>query len=89
MKNKRGEIGFAVVTFIFFFLIGMVVVNLIKPDVTLARNSANLDCGNTSISDGNKLTCLAVDLTIPYFIVLICAVGLSIITEKIFTGGNS
>ena len=88
--NKKGEIGFAVVTFIFFFLIGMVVVNLIKPDVTLARSASDgLDCGNASISDGNKLTCLAVDLTIPYFIVLVCSVGLSLITEKIFTGGNS
>lgn len=87
--NKRGELGFAIVTFIFFFLIGMVTVNLIKPDVTLSRNSANLDCSNASISDGNKLTCLAVDLAIPYFIVLICSVGLSIITEKVFVGGNS
>ena len=87
--KKKGEIGFAVVTFIFFFLIGMVVVNLIKPDVSLARNAANLDCGNASISDGNKLTCLAVDLTIPYFIVIVCSAGLSIITDKIFGGGNS
>lgn len=87
--NKKGEIGFAVVTFIFFFLIGMVVVNLIKPEVTTARNAANLDCANASISDGNKLTCLAVDLTIPYFIVLICSVGLSLITDKVFKGGNS
>jgi hypothetical protein len=86
--NKKAEIGFAVVTFIFFFLIGMVVVNLIKPEVTNARSPSSLDCGNSTISDGNKLTCLAVDLTIPYFIVLVCSVGGALLTEKLFGGGT-
>lgn len=89
IKSKRGELGFAIVSFIVFFLIGMVVVNLIKPSITDARSPNNLDCGNSSISDGNKLTCLAVDSVVPYFIILVCSAGLSIITDKIFTGGSS
>lgn len=86
--NKKGAIGFAIITFIFFFLMGMVIVNLIKPDVTLARNSNNLDCSNASISDGNKLTCLTVDLVIPYFFVIVCSAGLSIVLDRV-TGGSS
>jgi hypothetical protein len=88
MKNKRGEFGFAIVTFIVFFLIGMAVVNLIKPDVSYSRSAASLDCANPTISDGNKLTCLAVDLAVPLFIVLILSIGFSILTEKLFGGGN-
>ena len=71
--NKRGQMGIAIIIAIMIFLSGMVVINILKPDITLARNVATgLDCSNASaISDGTKLTCLAVDLTIPYFIIII------------------
>lgn len=88
--NKKGSLFFSIITAIFIFMVGMVVVNLIKPDVTLARSATNLDCTNsTGISDGTKLTCLAVDLVIPYFMILVIAVSVGLIVEKLSFGGNS
>lgn len=68
--NKKGQtIGIGIIIGIFIFIIGFSVLNVLKPEVTTARDSDNLNCGNASaISDGNKLTCLVVDLTIPLII---------------------
>ena len=88
-NDKKGALFFSIITAIFIFMVGMVVINLIKPDVTLARNSDNLYCSNaTNISDGTKLTCLAVDLVIPYFILTIVAVSIGVIMENLNFGGS-
>ena len=69
MNNKGQIAGLAIIVTIFVFLIGFGTLNLIKPEVTTARGSSGLDCDNpTNITDGTKLTCLAVDLTIPIII---------------------
>lgn len=77
MKGKRGQsLGIAIILAIMIFLMGIPVINILKPEVATAVGANGLDCANTSISDGNRLTCLAVDLTIPYFIwIVISAVG--------------
>ena len=65
--------------------------NIIKPDIDLARGGVNassvsgtgLDCSNVSaISDGTKLTCLAVDWAVPYYIMLIFAAAGGFITRN-------
>lgn len=90
MNKKGGSLFFSIITAVFIFMIGMVVINLIKPDVTLARDANNLDCTNaTGISDGTKLTCLAVDLVVPYFILIILSVSIGLIMENLSFGGKS
>lgn len=70
--NKKGQsLGLSIVIAIFIFLIGIPIVNVLKPEVDVARGVNGLDCTNTSISDGMRLTCLAVDLVIPYFMLLV------------------
>jgi hypothetical protein len=74
--NKKAEItnlsvGIAVVVAIFLFMVGIMNVNFIKDEVSRTRNVENLNCADSSISDGAKLACLAVDLVIPYFIIII------------------
>ena len=87
--NKKGQssgipaLSIAFMVAVFIFLIGMTVVNLIKPMVTLARSVDNLDCSSDTISDGNKLACLIVDLTIPYFMVIILASAGGLITYRL------
>ena len=80
--DKRGQsLGIAIIVAITLFMVGLVSINFLMPEVTTARNSDNLDCSNSTannltskgISDSTKLTCLAVDLAIPYFILLIIA----------------
>lgn len=84
MKNKKGAgIGVAFMVAIMFFIIGLTVINYITPEVTRARGSAVLDCSNVAgISDGNKLLCLAVDLVVPYFILIILSTAGGYITAK-------
>lgn len=82
-KKAQTRIGIAVISAIFIFIVFIPIINLIIPDVTIVRNSANLNCSNpSSISDGTKLTCLAIDLVIPIFIALIIGASGGLIISK-------
>jgi len=81
--NKRGQsILFGIVFGIILFIIGMIFLNFITPLITTARNSDNLDCADTTISDGNKLTCLIVDLTIIQYSIAILATAGGVATAR-------
>ena len=82
--NKRGSMGVMIIVTIMFFIIGMAMVNFLGPEVTNARAATTgLDCANSAgISDGNKMTCLAVDLVVPYFIILMVSAAGGFITAK-------
>ena len=82
MKNKRGNMLASVMIAIMLFMIGMIVVNFIKPEVLTARTGLN--CANgASISDGTKLMCLGVDIVVPYFIILVFSIAGGILFEKL------
>ena len=87
--NKSGQtLGIAIMVAITLFLVGMLSINFIKPVVTIARDATHLDCSNSAadfpegISDGVKLTCLVIDLVIPYFIILVFSVAGGIIVAR-------
>jgi hypothetical protein len=80
--NKRGNIYSAVMISIILFMIGMICMNFIKPEVTTARTSLSCSSANT-ISDGTKLMCLAIDTVVPYLFILIIAITGGVITEKL------
>jgi hypothetical protein len=69
IKGKNGNLFLGAVFMILFFMLGMWMLPFMKDEVTSARTS--LDCTNSSISDGNKVTCLTTDVTVPYFIIII------------------
>lgn len=69
MMNKKGQAGLVIVLTFFVFLIGFATLNIIKPEITTARGTDGLNCINVAnITDGTKLTCLAIDLTIPILV---------------------
>lgn len=69
MNNRGQGLLISVLIGVMIFMAGMLFTNFLKSDVTDARSSlVGLDCSNTTISDGNKVTCLGVDLVVPYFI---------------------
>ncbi len=84
--NKKSQalpgLGFAVVVALMIFFIGMLAMNFIRDEVTAARNVSNLNCSDYSISDGSKLTCLLIDIVVPYFIIIIIAAAGGIITAR-------
>lgn len=72
----------AIIWAIFFFIIGMTVVNLIMPEVTTFRT--DMSCSDAaSISDATKLTCLIGDATVPYFIILVFSIAGGFLVEKL------
>jgi len=85
--NNKGQVGLAIISAVMIFMVGMVTVNLLKPEITNARETTALDCQNNSITDGTKLTCLVVDFTVPYFMIIIFSVVGGILVGFI-TGGK-
>ena len=87
MNNKAqagiSALGFSVVVAIVLFIIGMTIFNFLAPQVDNARSTENLDCSNPNISDATKLTCLSVDLVVPYYIILIFAAAGGVITYRL------
>lgn len=82
MNNRGAGVLLAVVVAFMVFMAGMLFVNYLKPEVTNARATTGMDCSNLNISDGAKLTCLGIDLVIPYFILGIVSASIGIITAR-------
>lgn len=85
-KAQSGGIsalGFSAVVAIVLFIMGMTLFNFIAPQVDIARNTDNLDCTNPIISDATKLTCLGVDIVVPYYIILIFSAAGGVITYRL------
>jgi len=77
-KNKRGGVFLGVIFFFIIFISGMMFIEPITD--TIDESRVDLDCSSPdSISDGNKVLCLVVDATLPYFIVLIASLALSFV----------
>lgn len=80
-KNKRGQVFLSIIFSVMYFMIFMVLINVSKDDANTART--NLDCSNSSISDGNKMTCLITDSSVPLFLLAALSVAFGILTERL------
>jgi uncharacterized membrane protein YqjE len=81
--NKKAQtMGLAIITMLGIFLIGFVFLNFIIPEVTTFRIDMNCNSAS-SIHDGNKLSCLMGDLTIPYFVLTIFSLSIGIIVARL------
>jgi hypothetical protein len=83
-KNNRGQtLGLVLISSIFFFIIGMMMINYILPEID--RTRIDLSCSTpATISDGVKLSCLLTDVVVVYFIILIFSVVLGAITSRMY-----
>ena len=75
--NRKGSAFFGVAAFLLVFVFGILFLPFITNDIDTVR--AAMDCSNTSITDGAKLTCLQVDILTPYFIWIIVSLGAGLI----------
>ncbi len=82
MMNKKGQtMGIAILSAIVIFIIGIMAINFLLPEVSTAR--INLSCDDAAnISDGTKFLCLIVDTQIPYFIWLIFSISMGAILAR-------
>jgi hypothetical protein len=83
--NKQGQV------FIYTFMVGLVIIILglafapgLKNQVDEMRNSDNLDCGNTSISDFDKGTCVATDGLMFIGVMGVLALAFAVIAARKF-----
>ena len=88
MNGKKGQmilLGFMIM--IIVFIIAVQFISPIKGFINTARSPANLDCTNSSITVGNQMTCIALDITMPYiFIAAICAGIVYLTIRKLGSG---
>ena len=81
--NRRGQVMLVgLMIGIIAFMAAMVFIDPIKDVVTVSRGATQLDCSNDSISDGNKMTCLMVDLLLPGFIGVVFGLAATAIGSK-------
>jgi len=82
--NNHGQVALiGLMVALFIFLLGMSLINPLRDVIDETRTADQMDCNNASISDGQKLACLAIDVTLPYFIVVVLALAGAWMTTKI------
>ncbi len=85
---KKGRKGQAFFVGIMIAIMGIIVVFLfiapLKDSMNTARDGSHLDCANESITTGQKMTCILVDMTMFYFVGIGLAVAISYIFVKRF-----
>ena len=74
-KKKKGNFMMTAIIALAFWMFGILIIGLIMPDISITRSSDSLDCSNMTISDGNKLSCLGVDMIVPAFILSLLIIG--------------
>jgi len=81
--NKKGQtMPLAILSAIAIFIVGLMFVNFIMPEVTNFRTG--MDCVNAeSIRDGAKILCLIGDAVVPYFIIVIVSLAVGVIIARL------
>ena len=82
-KSQTAVIGIMIGVFV--FMLAMVFIDPLSDVISESRAAGQLDCANVSISDGMKLTCLMVDLILPYFIGVVIAIAGGYLGARILT----
>ena len=92
MRSKKGQLIFlGFMIGIVVFIIAVMFLPVIKDLASDVRSPSKLDCGNTTISTGTKMTCIVVDIS-PFYLfgaALAAAVGaIGLIGIKKLGGGT-
>ena len=85
VMNRKGQTALiALMVGIMVFMMAMIFIAPISDVISETRNETALDCAqlNGTISDGQKATCLIVDLILPYFIAVIIATAGALISAR-------
>jgi len=70
--NKRGfSVFLGLMLFVFIFILANVLIDPMKDFITDSRDGDSLDCTNSSITIGERGTCIVVDLSLPLFVALL------------------
>ena len=85
MNNKGQTLGISIVVSIVILIIGLMVINFLTPEID--RTRSELNCSDASnISDGTKLLCLAVDIVVIYWVIIIFSILVGGIAGRFVSG---
>jgi len=74
--NNKGQVALVgLMVGIMIFMLAMIFIDPIGDVIDEVRGVDQLNCSSSLISDGDKATCLIVDLIMPYFIAIVLAVA--------------
>jgi len=82
MNNKGQVFAVGLMLGILGFMVAMVFISPLTEVIVEARDTDQLNCTSTTITDGRKATCLLVDLILPAFIGIVLALAGAYITAK-------
>lgn len=83
MNSKGQNLLLALLTAVMVFMSGMLFLNHVMGDVSIAR-TIGLDCESNTISDGTKATCIGIDFVIPILIVSIISIAVGAILARFY-----
>ena len=81
MKNKKGSIPLIILIAVVYFIFGMLIFQLVKPDVTRVVSPTELNCTGLPDTSGDMVTCIIVDSVIPLIILTVLSVAGGYVTE--------
>lgn len=89
MGIKKGQVtilGLMLFTMVIIFAI--MIIPFLQTNITEVRGTTGLNCSNeANLTTGGSMTCIAVDLILPYFIGAIILVGGGVVAYKYGTAG--
>jgi hypothetical protein len=83
--NKKGSgifVGFMIMMAMIVLTFGMS--PMVKEIIDQTRNSSNMDCDNSSISDFDKVACVTIDMGMFYFIAGLITLALAVFVSRRF-----
>ena len=83
--NNKGTgifIGFMIMMAMIVLAFGLA--PMVKEIIDQTRNSANMDCGNSSISDFDKVACVTIDMGMFYFVAGLIALAIAVFVSRRF-----
>jgi len=81
MNTKAQAVLVGLMIGILAFFFAMTVIDSMGDVITESRSSTQLDCSNSSISDGHKGACLIVDVSLPVFIGVVVGLAFAYVTR--------
>lgn len=82
MKKRAQAMLLGVMFFVFAFIMAVVLSQPLREQIDIMRDADHLNCTQDNITTGVALTCVAVDLTLPFFLMTVIVAGTGLIFTK-------
>ena len=82
-NGKRSQMIFVgLMTAVMVFIVLIQFIPSLTGQVNMARDNEHLNCTSTAISTGTRMSCVIVDVYLPYFLAAGIAVSIGFLTQK-------